>query len=203
MWCHAQYLSGGLAEGRGFCYSGASWASGGENTGCCICFVSVLLIVGFFSLCRSVKLFSTQPTSFAFSFWFSSPSQWGGGRSEKATAWFFVANWGWTTTSNDVDIGKFNFFLWKKTSQITNEVIPKNARRVWFSGTSSEMACCSIRMSSHNICPNSCFYKSNPGILTMKLIGFSSVKNIFNPFQDLILIERFFSTGLYVHNWYF
>jgi len=27
---------------RGFCYSGASWASGGENIGCCICFLSVL-----------------------------------------------------------------------------------------------------------------------------------------------------------------
>ena len=51
---------------RGFCYSGASWAWGGENTACCICFLSVLLIVVFFSLCHSVKLFSSQPTSFAF-----------------------------------------------------------------------------------------------------------------------------------------
>jgi len=31
-----------LKEG-GFCYSGPSWASGGENTACCMCFLSVLL----------------------------------------------------------------------------------------------------------------------------------------------------------------
>ena len=64
MWCQAQYLSGELAEGRGFCYLGASSVSGGENTACCICFLLALLIVVFFSLCHSAKLFSSQPMSF-------------------------------------------------------------------------------------------------------------------------------------------
>ena len=54
----------GAGRRRGFCYLGVSWASGGENTACCVCFLSVLLIVVFFSLCRSVKLFSSEPTSF-------------------------------------------------------------------------------------------------------------------------------------------
>ena len=53
---------------RGFCYSGASWASGGENTACCICFVSVLFIGVFFSLCHSAKLFSSHPRSFCLFF---------------------------------------------------------------------------------------------------------------------------------------
>ena len=53
---------------RGFCYSGASWELGGENIACCICFSSVSLIVVFFSLHHSVKLFSSQPTSFCLSF---------------------------------------------------------------------------------------------------------------------------------------
>ena len=51
---------------RGFCYSGASWASGGENTVCCLGILSVLLVIVFFSPCHSIKLFSSQPTSFAF-----------------------------------------------------------------------------------------------------------------------------------------
>jgi len=56
-------------------------------------------IIVFVSLCHSVKLFSSQPTSFClFSFWFSSPSHQGGGRSERVTAWFFVANRSKTTT---------------------------------------------------------------------------------------------------------
>ena len=82
---------------RGFCYSGASWAQGSKDTACCICFLSVLLIVVFFSLCHSVKLFSSQPMRFClFSFWFFSPSHQEGG-SERVTAWFFVANWGKAT----------------------------------------------------------------------------------------------------------
>ena len=92
-------LKWGAGLRRGFCYSGARWALGGENTASCICFLSVVLIVVFFSLCHSVKLFSSQPMSFCiFSFWFSSPSHWGGGRSERITAWFFVAKWGKITT---------------------------------------------------------------------------------------------------------
>ena len=80
---------------RGFCYSGASWALGGENTACYICFSSVLLIVVFFSVCHSVKLFSSQRmTCCLFSFRFSFPSHQGGGRSERVTVWFFVWNWG-------------------------------------------------------------------------------------------------------------
>ena len=46
----------GVGWRRGFCYSGASWAPGGENSACCICFLSALLIVVFFSLCHYVKL---------------------------------------------------------------------------------------------------------------------------------------------------
>ena len=92
-------LKGGAGWRRGFCYSGASWVLGGENTACCVCFLSVLLMVVFFSLCHSGKLFSSQPMSFClFSFWFSYPSHWGGGRSETVTVWFFVANWGKITT---------------------------------------------------------------------------------------------------------
>ena len=95
MWCHAQYSSGKRAEGDDVCYSGASWASGGENIACCVCFLSALLIADFFSLCQSVKLFSSQPTNFClFSFWFSSLSHQEGGRSERVTVWFFVTNWG-------------------------------------------------------------------------------------------------------------
>ena len=88
----------GAGWSRGFYYLGASWASGGENTTCCICFFSVLLIVVFISLCHSVKPFPSQPMSFLLSFWFSAPSHWGGGRSERAAAWFFMASWSKTTT---------------------------------------------------------------------------------------------------------
>jgi len=35
---------------RGFCYSGASWALGGENFACCICFLSVLLLFSSFAI---------------------------------------------------------------------------------------------------------------------------------------------------------
>ena len=45
MWWHAQYLSGELTEARGFCYSGASWALGGDNISCCIFFLSELLLL--------------------------------------------------------------------------------------------------------------------------------------------------------------
>ena len=97
MWHHAQYLSGEGAERGGICYSGARWALGGENIARFMCFL-ISIIAIFYSLCHSVKLFSSQPSSFAFYFRFSSPSHRGGGRSERVTAWFF-ANWGQTITT--------------------------------------------------------------------------------------------------------
>ena len=51
---------------RGSCYSGASWALGGENTACCTCFLSVLLIVVFFSLCLLLNCSHSNPRVFAF-----------------------------------------------------------------------------------------------------------------------------------------
>jgi len=57
----------------------------------CILFISIIVVI-FFSLCHPVKLLLSQPMSFAFSLCFSSPSHKGEGRSERATAWFFVAN---------------------------------------------------------------------------------------------------------------
>ena len=84
---------------RRFCYSGASWASGGENTACCICFYQYywLLFSSPFAILWNCS--HPNPRVFAFfSFGFSSPSHRGGGRSERVTVWFFVGNWGRATT---------------------------------------------------------------------------------------------------------
>jgi len=59
-----------------------------------IFFLLIFMVVIFSTLCGSAKLFSSQPTSFVFSFWFCSPSHQGGGRSERATVWFCFASWG-------------------------------------------------------------------------------------------------------------
>ena len=62
---------------------------GGENTSCCICFLSVLSVV-LFSLFYSVKLFSPQPMSFCLFLLLILPHipHRGGRRSERVTVWF-------------------------------------------------------------------------------------------------------------------
>ena len=69
MWHHARYLGRGAGWGRRICYLGASCALSGElsikqweNCNLCILFISILVV--FFSLCCSIKLFLTQPMSF-------------------------------------------------------------------------------------------------------------------------------------------
>ena len=61
------------------------------------------------------------------SFWFSSPSHRGGGRSERVTAWFFVANWGKITTISQYHTlvdkgGKSKFILLGQNSEYLNMI---------------------------------------------------------------------------------
>ena len=89
MWHHAQCWSGELAKREAFSCLGASWALGGENTVCCICFYQYywLLFSSPFARRVSVKLFSSQPASFyLLSFGLSSPSHVGGGKEWKSNS---------------------------------------------------------------------------------------------------------------------
>ena len=101
-------LKWGAGWRKGIFYSGASWASGGESIRCSIFFLSLLLLL--FSSPSAVLLnrFYHKPQVLPFSFWFSSTSHQGGGSSERATTWFFVAIWGSTTITG---YHIFTFFL--------------------------------------------------------------------------------------------
>ena len=67
-----------------------------ENCTLYILFITIIVVI-FFSLCCSVKLSLTQPTSFAFFFWFSCTYH-HRGRCDREIMWFFIACWGWTRT---------------------------------------------------------------------------------------------------------
>ena len=93
MYCHAQYLSGTLVEAGDLLLRNKLSIRWWEHRMLSVLFLSIIVVI-FFSFCRSVKLFLSQHMSFAFSLRFSSPSHQGGGGNEIPTPEFFVASWG-------------------------------------------------------------------------------------------------------------
>ena len=65
-WHHAGYLSGGAACSRVICYSGASWALGGENIACCVFVLPVLLLLFASPFTVLLKCFYPNPWVLAF-----------------------------------------------------------------------------------------------------------------------------------------
>ena len=86
---------------KGICYSGVSWVLGGENTACCVFILSVLLLLLSSPFALLLNCFYHNPRVLPFRS--DSPHHpigvgEGERRSERATAWFFVADWGQTTS---------------------------------------------------------------------------------------------------------
>jgi len=77
MWRDAQYLSQRAGWSRVICYSGASWASSGENIACCIFFLSVLL--SSFSSPFAILFNCHKPWVLPFPSDFPPHPTWGGG----------------------------------------------------------------------------------------------------------------------------
>ena len=88
---------------RGFYYSGASWASGGENVA--YAFFNQYYWLLFYSP-FAIVLNCSHPNPWFFVFFslliLLLIPLWRGGRNERATVWFFVGNWGKITTMCEV-----------------------------------------------------------------------------------------------------
>ena len=99
MWCHAQYLSGQLAEEGAFATQEQGKHQMVRTLRVVYAFYQYYWLL--FSSPFAILLNCSHPSSWvfaSFSFFFSSPPHRGAGRSERVIAWFFVANWSKITT---------------------------------------------------------------------------------------------------------